>query len=65
MLYKPRVLDSLSFVVVPLCELCRPLFPLPYFDEAAPAPAAPVPQARDVQPAADTVLVSTYIDWLG
>ena len=65
MLYKPRVLDSLTFVVVPLCELCRPLFPLPYFDEAAPAPAAPVPQARDVQPAANTVLVSTYIDWLG
>jgi hypothetical protein len=61
---KPRVLDT-TYCVVPLCELARPLWALPYYAEAAPHLDAPVPTADKLRAAADTVLVSTYIDFQG
>jgi hypothetical protein len=64
-LYKPRVLDTSTYCVVPLSELARPLWPLPYFDEVPPPPDAPVPSAESVKAAANTVLVSTYVDFQG
>lgn len=61
---KPRVLEP-TYCVVPLCELARCLWPLPYYAEAAPLLTAPVPTADNLHAAADTVLVSTYIDFQG
>jgi len=64
-IFKPRCVDMSAFSVVPLGELARPLWPLPYYADAAPAADAPVPSAESVLPAANTVLVSTYVDFQG
>lgn len=64
-LFKPRVLDTSSFCVVPLGELARPLWDLPYYDELAPSIDVPVPEAANVRAAPNTVLVSTFVDFQG
>ena len=47
-IFKPRCVDMSAFSVVPLGELARPLWPLPFYADAAPAADAPVPSAESV-----------------